>query len=85
MIRITHWWPKLTPDSREWLSQHLDQEVPIEIMAEIVLSGEGWAGAMGWAAGEHVNSSGFVMPAEAREWIVKQIISEVVVQDDPTP
>jgi hypothetical protein len=71
MMRITVWWPKLEPASREWLIAHPDDEVPAEIMGEIVFSGEGWATALGWTGPGDSTETGFYMPPEAREWIAE--------------
>ena len=66
-MTIEMWWPRLRPDSRQWLMAHNGDVVPRLIIEEVAAEG-GPAVTDTWWADADV-SPGRVMPDEAIDWI----------------
>lgn len=65
---VQNWWPKLDDDTRAWLLEHTDEQVPTEILHRIIAAGGTVAGVQ-WE-GQHEYD--FRLPDEASDWIKQQ-------------
>lgn len=66
-MSIEQWWPKVTPSTREWLTENNGDAVPAEILAEVVAAG-GSIASDAWWVGE-TGPAGFFLSDEACDWI----------------
>ena len=66
-VSIDAWWPKLRPETREWLVANNGDAVPTSIVEEITQAG-GPAHSDAWWVIDH-QSAGARMPDEAVDWI----------------
>jgi hypothetical protein len=64
---IEQWWPKMQPDTRDWLIANNGDAVPPVVMADIAEAGGPAASDAWWVTGDDM--TGPVMPDEAIDWI----------------
>ncbi len=64
---VQNWWPKLDDDTRTWLLEHTDEQVPVEILHRIVAAG-GTVPGTSWEGSDYV----FRLPESAAIWIKQQ-------------
>jgi hypothetical protein len=74
-MTVERWWPKLRPETREWLIANNGDAVPVEIVDEIVAAGGPAPEDSWWARAE--NPSGPVMPDSAIDWIEEVANQEI--------
>lgn len=77
-VTIDAWWPKLRPETREWLIANNGDVVPSSIVEEITEAG-GPAQTDDWWVIDHA-SDGACMPDEAVDWI-----EEIANEETPLP
>ncbi|WP_412148730.1 hypothetical protein [Curtobacterium flaccumfaciens] len=65
---VQNWWPKLDEDTRTWLLEHADEQIPTEILHRIVAVGGIVPGTQWEGEGDY----DFRLPYEAAEWIKQQ-------------
>ena len=75
-MSIDMWWPRLRPDTRDWLIANNGDAVPISIMDEIETAGGPARGEDWWVAED---GAGPCMPDDAIDWI-----DEVANGESPT-
>lgn len=66
-VSIDAWWPKLRPETREWLVANNGDAVPTSIVEEITQAGGPAHSDAWWVIGHQ--SAGARMPDEAVDWI----------------
>lgn len=64
---IAQWWPKLRPQTRDWLIANNGDVVPEAIMAEIAEAGGPATSDSWWIRDE--DATGAVLPDDAADWI----------------
>jgi len=64
---IAQWWPKLQPQTRDWLIANNGDVVPPPVVAEIAEAGGPATSDAWWVMDEE--ATGPVMPDEAIDWI----------------
>jgi hypothetical protein len=64
---IAQWWPKLQPQTRDWLIANNGDVIPPTVMTEIAEVGGPATADAWWVTGEV--GTGAVMPDEAIDWI----------------
>ncbi|MFB2557050.1 hypothetical protein [Herbiconiux liangxiaofengii] len=64
---IEQWWPRLSAQTREWLTAHNGEVVPAALVSEITEAGGGSA-AGAWWVGES-DSDGIALSDAAIDWI----------------
>jgi len=76
VMSVGDWWPKLRPETREWLIANNGDAVPGPLVDEIVAVGGPMREDPWWILDE--NPEGPVMPDSAVDWI-----EEVANGEDP--
>lgn len=74
-MTVERWWPKLRPETREWLIANNGDAVPVEIVDEIAAAGGPGPEDSWWALDE--SPSGPVMPDSAVDWIEEVANKEI--------
>ncbi|HVN11304.1 MAG TPA: hypothetical protein VMT69_04370 [Kineosporiaceae bacterium] len=78
-MTIELWWPRLRPETRQWLIANNGDTVPDSVMSEIEAAG-GPARSDPWWS-EQEGSAGRCMPDEAVDWI-EEIANEEGIADE---
>ena len=66
-MTIDAWWPRLRPESRQWLIVNNGDAVPTQIVDEIATIGGPAAADAWWSSVE--DAAGHGMPDDAVDWI----------------
>ena len=66
-MNIEEWWPKLSVETREWLTANNGDVLPAAIVSEIIDAGGGPADGS-WLVGE-AEADGIVLSDAAIDWI----------------
>jgi len=67
LMPIEQWWPKLRPQTRDWLIANNGDAVPPAVMTDIAEAGGPATSDAWWVTGDDVTDP--VMPDEAIDWI----------------
>ncbi|MGG7307555.1 hypothetical protein ACQXVK_10225 [Curtobacterium sp. AB451] len=65
---VQNWWPKLDAETRAWLLEHAEGEIPADVLHRIVAAG----GVVPGTKWETDADYRFRLPHEAVDWIVTQ-------------
>lgn len=74
-MTVERWWPKLRPETREWLIANNGDAVPVEVVDEVAAAGGPGPEDSWWARDE--NPSGPVMPDSAVDWVEEVANQEI--------
>jgi hypothetical protein len=67
VVSIEAWWPKLKPETRDWLIANNGDVVPAPVVEEIARVG-GAISADAWWVGQH-GPTGFYLSDAAVDWV----------------
>jgi hypothetical protein len=74
---IEDWWPKLRPETRNWLIEHNGEEVPSSVLSEITAVAGADSGDESWIGEKW--PSGVLLSDAAVDWI-----EEVANDENPS-
>ena len=66
-MSIEHWWPRLRPETRDWLTEHNGEPLPAEVLEEITSVG-GEPTSEAWWVGEQ-RPDGLHLSDAAVDWV----------------